>query len=586
MASAPPPPVEPVPQDPPRGRMPSIVPAKTVPVVGGEGGPGKFGVAPPGRRSLSPARTQIGLMPPEPGKDAAPGTVSQSMPEGESGTLPMLPPARFPEPETWPGSLPPIPRDSAPPALAVRQLVTTSEPPPSTRLEEKAPPAEPRTVLGRYEILSRIARGGMGTVYLCRVTGEGGFRRLFALKVLRRHLSRDRAAAEMFLQEAQVAARIYDPHVVGIVDVGTYGTQPYIVMDYVEGASLHELLQRHPRYRPPRLIVPIILDALAGLHAAHTLREEDGTALRLVHCDVSPHNVLVGIDGTGRISDFGIAKAAAIVSDGSPIATRGKPAYLAPEQAMRRPIDHRADIFALGVILWNALTGERLFEGESISETVDNVLSKPISPPSKVGMKPPPALDPICLKALARDPDERYQSAEEMMHDLRRVALREDLLGSSNDVARWVTRTFGPELQARRLAALDASRRARTAETSRQLPEVERLSDPPPPPEQVSDAPPSSDPPSSDEYSRTIVLKAPDGDGDLPIGRIVIAAAVVSVIAVIAALLFPDRVARLFRIDPDAPLPPSTFARSREIPPAPPGVSGSGAATLPVPGSH
>ncbi len=533
----------------------SIVPAPIVAVSHPKGA--EAHAPPPRRRSAPPARTQIGLMPPEV-RAAARSTRPLHEAPGLGGVSPIPPP-------------PALPSFEPPPRERIESAPTPSDPPPSD-LDQSAPLPPERTVLGRYEILSRIARGGMGTVYLCRVTGEGGFRRLFALKVLRRHLARDQAAAEMFLREARVSAGIYDPHVVGIVDVGTYGSQPYLVMDYIEGGSFHDLLQRHPRYRPPRLVIPIVLDALSGLMAAHTLTDESGDLLGLVHCDVSPHNLLVGVDGTGRLSDFGIAKARLALTDGGSISTRGKPAFLSPEQATHQPVDHRADIFSVGVMLWNALTGERLFDGDGIEQTLENVLTRPVPPPSTVGLRPPPCLDAICLKALARDPAQRYQSAEHMMRDLRAVALREDLLAPPSDVAKWVAGTFGPELQVRRLAALDASRRARGAEAPRHLPDVDRLSEPPLAlPAHVSEAPPDSGPVSSDDRSRTLVLRPHQAEApfDAKRGRILIAAAVVSFVAVLLSLLFPNGVARLFRVDPEAPLPSSTFSRDLSPPPGP-----------------
>ncbi|HWB78227.1 MAG TPA: protein kinase [Nannocystaceae bacterium] len=307
-------------------------------------------------------------------------------------------------------------------------------------------------VVGRYEVLLRIARGGMGTVYLARITGEGGFRRLFALKVIRDHLSQNDEYVRMLLQEARIASRLHHPNVVGIVDIGTLANQHYLVMDYVEGCTFSELLKVHRRTRPPHLIIPILIDALTGLHAAHALVDDDGSALTLVHCDFSPQNMLVGTNGICRITDFGIAKAANALSERSSI-TRGKPAYVSPEQVLGRRVDHRSDIFSAGVVLWNALTGEQLFGGDTPEQTLQAVLQRPIAPPSTMGMRPPSCFDRICLRALERDPDRRYQTAEQMLIDLRRVAIAEDFLAPSSDVARWVIDTFGRQLELRRQAA-------------------------------------------------------------------------------------------------------------------------------------
>jgi len=400
-------------------------------------------------------------------------------------------------------------------------------------------------VLGRYEVLGRIARGGMGVVYLCRVTGKGGFRRLFALKVLQKSLSRDPAAARMFLHEARVAARIYDPHVVGIVDVGVHGTQPYLVMDYVEGGSFHELLERHPDHRPPRLIVPIVLDALGGLAAAHGLTGENGEPAGIVHSDVSPHNMLVGIDGHCRLSDFGIARAGANVTTGRADVLYGKPAYLSPEQANRQPDDHRSDLFSLGVVLWNALTGERLFDGGSQQEILSKVRAARAPAPSTARLHPPACLDAVCLKALARDPAARYQSAEEMARDLRTTAMHANLLAPASEVAAWIKETFGAELSARRLAALGGS----GAEPANSDPE----------PAQAADRLPLANArrramSRSNDAARTVVLIS---ERDKNRRAVVYSAALVIVVAILAAVLWPDRVARIFGAD-GAAVQPST----------------------------
>ena len=337
-------------------------------------------------------------------------------------------------------------------AVAARGVESTDKRAGTTPPGEAATGASGGAQVGRYEVLLRIARGGMGTVYLCQVTGTGGFRRLFALKVIRDHLSRNEEYVRMLLQEARIASRLHHPNVVGIVDIGNLANQHYLVMDYVEGCTLSELLKVHRKTRPPHLIIPIVLDALTGLHAAHSLTDDDGSPLTLVHCDFSPQNMLVGTNGICRITDFGIARASNALPERSSI-TRGKPAYLAPEQITGRPFDHRADIFASGVVLWNALTGEQLFKGDTPEEVLDKVLNMQIPAPSTVGLRPPKKLDKVVLRALERDPARRYQSAEEMLIELRKVAIGNDLLAPSSEVAQWVADTFGAQLELRRQAA-------------------------------------------------------------------------------------------------------------------------------------
>jgi eukaryotic-like serine/threonine-protein kinase len=437
----------------------------------------------------------------------------------------------------------------------------TLEPPPRPSADDDATDSSrgdgARLVLGRYEILSRIARGGMGTVYLCRARGEGGFRRLFALKVLRGHLARDPQAARMFLEEARLAARIYHPHVVGIIDVGSHGRQPFIVMDYVEGGSLHELLERHPAHRPPSLIVSLVLDALSGLHAVHTLEDDEGAPLGLVHCDVSPPNLLVGLDGSCRLSDFGVAKVLAARSPGA--VRHGKPAYIAPEHLRGGPVDARTDVFSMGVILWTALTGERLFEGATVDETLQNVLDMVISPPSTRGLGPPACLDRVCMKALARNPNARYSGAQEMLEELRAVAIAEGLLASPTEVADWVRQTLGMDVQERRMQVLGSSRRSRTSGAAfRSLPEEDQTSDMPPGALHPSTGAPSSrlgselatgSPPLHEATLPETIVLPPRRDPR----KVVMLAALACVFTTVLLLFFPDWFASAFRVPSDAP---------------------------------
>lgn len=319
-------------------------------------------------------------------------------------------------------------------------------------------------MVGRYEVLSRLGRGGMGTVYLARITAEGGFRRLFAIKVLRSHLSSSGEASQMLLKEASIASRIHHPNIVSVVDMGFHENQPYLVMDYVTGCSFNELLRAQSERATVSAVVSIILDTLAGLHATHSLTDDDGVALDVIHHDVSPHNILVGSDGIARLSDFGVAYMRRGLGEPEE-PNRGKPAFTAPERVEGNPGDKRSDIFAVGVILWSGLTGVSLFEAGDVESTLKNVLNKSVPPASKYG-RSPATLDAICFKALHRTPSKRYQTAEEMLVALRKVAASEDLLGSPTEVGQWVQHAMGKELDVQRLSFLDASRMAREAEAS------------------------------------------------------------------------------------------------------------------------
>jgi len=314
-------------------------------------------------------------------------------------------------------------------------------------------------VLGRYEVVGLLGRGGMATVYLARSAGEAGFSRLFAVKVLHPHLADEEGFVGMLHDEGKIAARLHHPNVVPIVDIGSQGDLHYVVMEYIEGCSLHALLAKNRDNRPPRLIVPVVLDALAGLHAAHTLTDDDGKPMNLVHRDVSPQNILLGIDGTAHVTDFGVARAESRITSTQPGQLKGKIAYMSPEQLRTGIVDRRSDVFSAGCLLWMALTGRRLFLGSTDVETMSNILGAVVPPPSTIGLQPPEAFDAICLKALERDAQKRWTSAAEMEEALREAAMKDGALGSRRELAEWVASAFGEELSARRAAVRAAASR-------------------------------------------------------------------------------------------------------------------------------
>ena len=254
---------------------------------------------------------------------------------------------------------------------------------------------------GRYEALHRIASGGMASVYLGRTRGPGGFERLVALKVMHDHIRHDPAFSAMFLDEARLAARIRHPNVVPTLDVAEDGR--YIVMEYVEGASLHAILSRL-RKRGETIPLPIALrifvDALSGLHAAHELADAAGKPLNIVHRDVSPHNILVGVDGTSRITDFGIAHAEARITSTRGGEIKGKLPYMAPEQLQDEDLDRRTDVYAAGCVLWEVLVGERLFRGGSEAAVACAILAGAERSPRQAGADVPASLDAACMQAL------------------------------------------------------------------------------------------------------------------------------------------------------------------------------------------
>ncbi|MBX3274446.1 MAG: serine/threonine protein kinase [Sandaracinaceae bacterium] len=303
--------------------------------------------------------------------------------------------------------------------------------------------------LGRYEVLCQLASGGMATVYVARRGGVAGFERLVAIKVLHPHLAHDEDFISMFLDEARLAARIRHPNVVATLDISdTEGDGFFLVMDYVEGDHLGHLL-RGAALGGERLPAPvtarIVMDALAGLSAAHSLTSPDGELLQLVHRDVSPHNILVGADGIARITDFGVAKAQVRLSSTRDGQFKGKLSYMAPEQAASGQADQRSDLFSMGIVLWEALTGRRLFRGENNADVLNKILNPEVPSPSQLDAVLAP-FDAVVHKALAREPDDRFQSAEEFLEAVEEAARTCGGVGTPRSVGREVTRWLADKM--------------------------------------------------------------------------------------------------------------------------------------------
>jgi eukaryotic-like serine/threonine-protein kinase len=321
------------------------------------------------------------------------------------------------------------------------------------------------TKLDRFELIAELASGGMGTVFLARLGGAGGFQRLYAIKRLHEHLARHAEFIEMFLDEARLAARIHHPNVVPILEIGTTDAGYYLVMEYVEGDTAGHLFYSATQEKKPvspRVAIRIVLDALAGLHAAHEGTDDEGRQLEIVHRDVSPHNILVSVDGVARITDFGIARAASRLAVTRTGQLKGKIAYMAPEQARSEKIDRRADVFAMGICLWEMLAGRRLFKAEAEGETLNRLLYEPIPTVRSVDPEVPRELDEICAKALARDLDKRFATAAEFSDALENAARELDWLGSHREVAACMADVLGRDISERR-----ADLRAWLADTER-----------------------------------------------------------------------------------------------------------------------
>ncbi|MGH7434406.1 MAG: serine/threonine-protein kinase, partial [Polyangiaceae bacterium] len=294
------------------------------------------------------------------------------------------------------------------------------------------------------------------TVHLGRLSGPAGFSRTVAVKRLHPQYAKDPDFVSMFLDEARLAARIHHPNVVSILEIGSTEQGYYIVMEYVEGDTLGRLLSRAAQLGqrlPLEVGLRIVIDMLAGLEAAHELTDDDGNPLLIVHRDVSPQNVLVGVDGNAKLTDFGVARATSRLSVTRTGQLKGKVAYMAPEQARGdTEVDHRADIFAAGVVLWEVLVGRRLFKGDGEAQTLNKVLTDPIPAVGSAWPGVPPSLEAITARALERDRTIRYGTARELAEDLEKEARALQLDGSNRDVATYLEEALGPEISSQREA--------------------------------------------------------------------------------------------------------------------------------------
>ncbi|WP_394843051.1 serine/threonine protein kinase [Pendulispora brunnea] len=311
----------------------------------------------------------------------------------------------------------------------------------------------------RYEVVTKIAAGGMATVYLGRARGAKGFSRVVAIKRAHPHLLESAAFRGMLLAEARLASHIHHPNVAGVIDVEEFDDELLLVMDYVEGLALSDLVRGTSRKNesvPLPIAFRIVLDAAAGLHAAHTTADELGQPLGIVHRDVSPQNILVGLDGTARVVDFGIAKATALTPQMTQIegttdgARKGKLGYMAPEYVSDSIVTPQADVFALGVILWELVCGRRLFRAGDAIRTLRAVLRGPIPVPSSVNPAAGEALDEVVLKALARNPKERYKTALEFAEALEAAARKDHDVASAARTGAWVEDLAHEALEKRR----------------------------------------------------------------------------------------------------------------------------------------
>ncbi len=372
--------------------------------------------------------------------------------------------------------------------------------------------ADYRGSLGRYALFGEIAAGGMATVHLARLLGPVGFARTVAIKRLHPHLSKNPDFVGMFLEEARLAARVRHPNVVATLDVVAEDGELFLVMEYVPGESLSRLVRKSTEKGakvPPHYAVAIISGALEGLHAAHEAKSEKGKPLGLVHRDVSPQNVHVGLDGVPRVLDFGIAKATNRVQETRTDQLKGKVAYMSSEQLAKGPIDRRADVYSASVVLWEALTGRRLFKADDLPSLVYAIVNQDIPPPSLFVPDLPPGLDAIVMKGLERKANERWSSAREMAAALERVLAP----APAREIGDWVNIVAGEALEWRQ----DLVHRIES-ETSRSMPPPLRLDSPSSPIEIASGVVPTE--PSYDARAEAPTITNEDRESARPDERV------------------------------------------------------------------
>jgi serine/threonine-protein kinase len=376
--------------------------------------------------------------------------------------------------------------------------------------EQRAPPVKR---IGRYALHREIAAGGMATVHIGRLSAQAGFSRTVAIKRLHPQFARDPGFVAMFLDEARLAARIQHPNVVSTLDVVAEHDELFLVMEYIQGESVSRVA-RLVAARGERIPLPIvgavIVGALNGLHAAHEARDERGAPLDVVHRDVSPQNILIGADGIPRVIDFGVAKAAGRLQETQTGQLKGKLAYMAPEQFREKEITRSVDVYAASIVLWELLTGKRLFAADSQAATIERVLYSEFQPPTGLVPELPPALDAILARGLSRAPEGRFADAREM------AGVVEACLGvaSMSEVAAWIAAVAGPDLKKRAdlVAAIERESEAAPAAIGSVIAIVAA---PPPPPSRISTptlplfAPKDTDDDAA-ETSPTIAAPAPE----------------------------------------------------------------------------
>ncbi|OGQ22195.1 MAG: serine/threonine protein kinase [Deltaproteobacteria bacterium RBG_16_71_12] len=306
------------------------------------------------------------------------------------------------------------------------------------------------TRFGKYTLLNRIAVGGMAEIFLARQEGLEGFEKTICIKRIRPHLSSQPNFVRMFLNEAKLAAQLNHPNIVQIYDLGRIADSYFIAMEYISGRDMSRIMPKADKQGIPFPMIyalRIASNVCEGLYYAHTKTDAYGNPLHVVHRDVTPENVLVGFNGTVKIVDFGIAKANTQIEQTRAGEIKGKLSYMSPEQAMGHQLDARSDIFALGSVIYEWVTGYKLFTGENEMAILKSIIDGKIYPPSYFKEDVPEAVERILMKALEKDKEKRYQTAWEMQFDIDTYLASSEFTPSNIHLSNFLKQIFGDEIE-------------------------------------------------------------------------------------------------------------------------------------------
>src|SRR5689334_1079732 len=346
-------------------------------------------------------------------------------------------------------------------------------------------------IFGKYLLLERVSVGGMAEVFIAKAFGVEGFERFLAIKKILPTMAEDQEFITMFIDEARISVQLNHANVVHIHELGKYEDAYYIAMEYVAGRDLRTILERYRRRKeimPTAQAVFVASKMCEGLDYAHRKKDARGVDLGIIHRDVSPQNILCSYEGEVKIIDFGIAKAANRSQKTQAGILKGKFGYMSPEQVRGLPIDRRSDIFALGVILYEMLTGEKLFVGESDFSTLEKVRNAEVASPRQFNPNIPAGLEKVVLKSLARETEDRYQWGSDLAEDLMRFLLAGDAIYSAKHLSSFMKEAFAEDLNRED----EKMHRFASIEKPEQVESSGVLAQPPPPKRKTTQQPPAA----------------------------------------------------------------------------------------------